>query len=243
MDDFKCLYSTFIDISNVTYYWELIEGAKVGSTETTYTEPVLSLTNLKPGTAKWRATVREKEKSAFKDITITILPFKKPNRPPKVHINPSSPVFAIEGNQVVLDGQGSIDEDGNQLEFEWKLLHGPAFELSASKSPVLRLDNLNRGNYTFDYNVQLFVIGRIAHLFEYYKGYLHYRLAVKDSQGEKASGTVDVIVSAKRDDPPKAQITDCNDQTIRTTMDIRLPLKTLTLCANTSTDDYVRYIY
>lgn len=61
---------------------------------------------LKEGKAKWRATVKENEKSSFRDISLTILPPKRLNRPPKVHINPSNPVHATEGNLVMLDGQG-----------------------------------------------------------------------------------------------------------------------------------------
>lgn len=209
----KIVLKSMQGISNVTYYWEVLEGGEVGLAETTYTEPILTLVNLKEGKTKWRATVKDGEKTSFRDIAITILPPKLLDRHIKVHINPQSPVHATEGDQIVLDGQGSESGDGGSLEFEWKLLHGPAFGLSAPKSPILQLDSLVRGNYTFE-------------------------LTIKNAGGATDAGTIDVIVSPKRDDPPKAQITLCTDTKARSAIDVRLPLKALTLCANTSTDDY-----
>lgn len=199
--------------SNLTYYWEVLEGGEVAAAEATYTEQILTLVNLKEGKMRWRAKVTGNDGSSHRDVAVTILPPKQPNRPPKVHINPSSPVLATEGDEVVLDAGGSSDEDGGPLDFDWKLLNGPVFLLPAINSAVLKLDSLTKGNYTFE-------------------------VTVKDKQGATDSGTVNVLVAPKRDDPPKAQISDCSDLVPRSSIDVRLPVKTLSLCANTSTDDY-----
>ncbi|VDM38192.1 unnamed protein product [Toxocara canis] len=208
----KIVRNSSSDFANYTYYWEVLDGGGFGSADT-YTEPVLTLSGLKEGVIRLRATVSDDSARSYRDVSVSVLSEKKPNKPPVAVIRPASPVHAVEGSRVVLDAEGSSDEDDSHLDFEWKLLNGPAVQLPAMNAAILRLDNLHVGNYSFG-------------------------LTVKDRDGATDHGTVDVIVSAKRDDPPKAQISQCGEQVSRSTIDVRLPTKTLLLCANTSTDDY-----
>ncbi|KHN80568.1 Dyslexia-associated protein -like protein [Toxocara canis] len=247
----KIVRNSSSDFANYTYYWEVLDGGGFGSADT-YTEPVLTLSGLKEGVIRLRATVSDDSARSYRDVSVSVLSEKKPNKPPVAVIRPASPVHAVEGSRVVLDAEGSSDEDDSHLDFEWKLLNGPAVQLPAMNAAILRLDNLHVGSSDEDDShldfewkllngpaVQLPAMNAaILRLDNLHVGNYSFGLTVKDRDGATDHGTVDVIVSAKRDDPPKAQISQCGEQVSRSTIDVRLPTKTLLLCANTSTDDY-----
>ncbi|MFH4981206.1 hypothetical protein AB6A40_007915 [Gnathostoma spinigerum] len=196
--------------SRYSVYWEVIEGEGLVSADT-YTQPILSLKELKPGKLSFRATVTKGSISSSRTISVNILAEQSPNHKPKAVIRPASPIEATEGTQIVLDAEGSVDEDGDSLLYEWKLLSGPAVSLPALNSAILRLQNLDKGTYKFG-------------------------VTVKDSKGAVDGAEVVVNVSAKRDDPPKAQISECG-KSIKGSIYVRLPVSFLYLCGNSSTDD------
>lgn len=61
---------------------------------------------------------------------------------------------------------------------------------------------------------------------------------VTDDSKASSNATVQVIVDAERDDPPKAMITQCGHPDSGS-ISVRLPFDELKLCGNSSTDDKV----
>uniref|UniRef100_A0A7E4UUC5 PKD domain-containing protein n=1 Tax=Panagrellus redivivus TaxID=6233 RepID=A0A7E4UUC5_PANRE len=195
--------------ANLTYYWQAIDG---NSYAEAYDKPILKLTQLAPGTLRFRVTITNEGISTHADATVDVLAPTKANSPPIAVIKPASPVLIDDRSQLVLDGEGSRDEDGKIVSYEWHLKKGPTVQLpTALNTPILTLAHLSAGNYTFG-------------------------LKVTDDAGGSDESSVDVLVHEERDDPPKARISLCGDSA-QGSITVRLPLESIYLCGNSSTDD------
>uniref|UniRef100_A0AC34F6U3 PKD domain-containing protein n=1 Tax=Panagrolaimus sp. ES5 TaxID=591445 RepID=A0AC34F6U3_9BILA len=196
---------------NWTFYWFALDGVGNGYAEA-YDNPILELTKLKPGKLRYQVTVKTGLISGEKQKDLEILAVKTENLKPHAVIKPASPIYIDEHSQLVLEGEGSRDDDGKIVTYEWHLKKGPSVQLpSALNTPILTLNNLQPGNYTFS-------------------------LKVTDDAGASDEIEVDVFVSEERDDPPKAHISRCGDSATGS-ITVRLPLDELNLCGNSSTDD------
>lgn len=65
-----------------------------------------------------------------------------------------------------------------------------------------------------------------------------FSVVVTDEEGLSSNTSAKVVVSAERDDPPKARITRCGYSDTGS-ITVRLPMDDLKLCGNASTDDKV----
>jgi hypothetical protein len=196
---------------NWTFYWVPLDGVGNGYADA-YDQPILELTNLKPGKVRYQVTVKSGNLSGEKIKDLEIIAERTENLKPHAIIKPASPIYIDENSQLVLEGGGSRDDDGKIVTYEWHLKKGPSIQLpSALNTPILTLNNLQPGNYTFS-------------------------LKVTDDAGSSDEIDVDVLVSVERDDPPKAHISRCGDSATGS-ITVRLPLDELYLCGNSSTDD------
>uniref|UniRef100_A0AC34R6B5 PKD/Chitinase domain-containing protein n=1 Tax=Panagrolaimus sp. JU765 TaxID=591449 RepID=A0AC34R6B5_9BILA len=199
------------DMGNWSFYWVPIEGLG-NSYADAYDEPILTLTKLKPGKLKFQVTVSNQIVSGHHEKSLIVYEPKKDNIKPIAMIKPPGPVKISENSQLVLDGEGSKDDDGKITTFEWHLKKGPSVQLPNDlNTPILTLNHLQPGNYTF-------------------------LLKVTDNSNESNETEIDVIVTEERDDPPKARISRCGD-TATGSITVRLPITALYLCGNGSTDD------
>uniref|UniRef100_A0A914DX77 PKD/Chitinase domain-containing protein n=1 Tax=Acrobeloides nanus TaxID=290746 RepID=A0A914DX77_9BILA len=195
---------------NWTYYWETVEGIGLSYAEAFDKEEIV-LSTLKNGTQHFRVTISDGKNQYHKDHILNVLSEKHANIPPKANIKPNGPITEYEHNNVVLDGEGSLDTDGKIASYEWKLKKGPTLQLPSMNTPILTLTSLTVGNYTFS-------------------------LTVTDDNGAKDETEIDIVILEERDDPPKAKISRCGDSSTGS-ITVRLPLEVLYLCANSSTDD------
>jgi hypothetical protein len=196
---------------NFTFYWVPLDGVGNGYAGA-YDSPILELTKLKPGKLKYQVTVKSGTLETKKEKDLEILAEKTENLKPHAVIKPATPIYIDEHSQLVLEGEGSRDDDGKIVTYEWHLKKGPSVQLpTALNTPILTLNNLQPGNYTFS-------------------------LKVTDDAEATDEIEVDVFVSEERDDPPKAHISRCGDSATGS-ITVRLPLDELYLCGNSSTDD------
>ncbi|CAI4227355.1 unnamed protein product [Auanema sp. JU1783] len=194
---------------NLTVHWDLIMGNGLANS-LSYNKETLHLTNLKEGKLQFRVTVTSLSGSSQKDFVLNVLSPEIVNKPPQAMIKPESPVHGVEGSQIVLDAEGSSDEN-KIISYKWSQDNGPTVNLPALDTPVLKLDSLVRGTYTFT-------------------------VSVTDSGNLSSSASVTVVIEAERDDPPKSIITLCESGDSGS-ITVRLPFEDLKLCGNMSTDD------
>ncbi|KAE9554712.1 hypothetical protein FO519_002040 [Halicephalobus sp. NKZ332] len=199
------------DEGNWTFYWTQIDGGG-NSYADAYDQSTLVLSKLKPGNLSFQVTVSNGVLTKHREKSLLITEAKKDNSKPVAVIKPASPVIIDEKSQLVLDGEGSKDDDGKITTFEWRLKKGPSVQLPTNlNTPILTLNNLQPGNYTFS-------------------------LKVIDDLNDFDETEVKVTVREERDDPPKARIYRCGDNTTGS-ITVRLPIEQLHLCGNGSTDD------
>ena len=111
---------------------------------------MLELTKLKPGKLSYRVTVQSGNISGAKEKGLEVLAEKTENLKPHAIVKPVSPHYIVENSQLVLNAESSRDDDGKIVTYEWHLKKGASVQLPTElNTPILTLNNLKPGNYTF----------------------------------------------------------------------------------------------
>ncbi|KAI1724556.1 dyslexia-associated protein like protein [Ditylenchus destructor] len=198
------------ETGNWTYTWDLIQGKGLGFPNE-FNKKQIVISQLQEGTMRFVVRVMNETMDGYSSRTLKILP-KSVTLNPKAVIRPPGPIFAVENNEIVLDGSGSIDYDGKITNYTWKLAKGVAANLPPLNVPVIKIPKLSPGNYSFELNIV-------------------------DSKGKKDQTDVNIIVRSANDILPKASITGCDEPALNGIITLRLPYKRLLLCGKDLTDN------
>ncbi|XP_068202619.1 dyslexia-associated protein KIAA0319-like protein isoform X2 [Palaemon carinicauda] len=80
--------------------------------------------------------------------SVTVLPPKRINQPPKAVVIPASQEIKLPNSGVIVDGSSSTD-DGEITSYRWEMVTAPlGYKLSEETAPALQLTDLVPGNYT-----------------------------------------------------------------------------------------------
>lgn len=141
----------------VTFAWTTENAVEVFITEGIGTrQPNGSLTNagpIKSTTYLLTAVGRGRNNTAQAMVAVTVeTGTTPPNRPPTAFVPISS--FLTPLRQVVLNGSGSFDPDGDPLTYEWRSLDGKATVLSPN-TPITQaiLEDSNHRDFEFELKV------------------------------------------------------------------------------------------
>uniref|UniRef100_A0A8C0YBF2 MANSC domain-containing protein n=1 Tax=Cyprinus carpio carpio TaxID=630221 RepID=A0A8C0YBF2_CYPCA len=168
-----------------TYEWTLvtspdghhgvIEGRHNKSTT------LFPLFQLSVGVYTVRVSVKAQQAYGESAVNFTVRSAVNINKPPKaVTLPKSQDVLLQEGSIFIINGSQSVDDAGI-VSYLWEKVDGPLWKPEGPvDTPVLQLQNLLPGEYTF-------------------------KLTVSDSDGLTDSSTGTVRVSIPKDDPPRAR--------------------------------------
>ncbi|XP_059364191.1 dyslexia-associated protein KIAA0319-like [Carassius carassius] len=165
-----------------TYEWTLVASPDRhhGVIEGQHNNSV-QLSELSVGVYAVRVSVKAQQAYGESAVNFTVHPAVNINKPPKAITLPKSQdVLLQEGSIVIINGSQSMDDAGI-VSYLWKKVDGPFWKPEGPvDTPVLQLQNLSPGEYTF-------------------------KLTVSDSNGLTDSSTATVRVSQPKDDPPRAK--------------------------------------
>ncbi|XP_016357930.1 dyslexia-associated protein KIAA0319-like isoform X2 [Sinocyclocheilus anshuiensis] len=165
-----------------TYEWTLVASPDRhhGVMEGRHNKSV-QLSELSVGVYAVRVSVKAQQAYGESAVNFTVHPAVNINKPPKAITLPKSQdVLLQEGSIFIINGSQSMDDAGI-VSYLWEKVDGPFWKPEGLvDTPVLQLQNLSPGEYTF-------------------------KLTVSDSDGLTDSSTATVRVSKPKDDPPRAR--------------------------------------
>ncbi|XP_016428114.1 dyslexia-associated protein KIAA0319-like isoform X3 [Sinocyclocheilus rhinocerous] len=165
-----------------TYEWTLVASPDRhhGVMEGRHNKSV-QLSELSVGVYAVRVSVKAQQAYGESAVNFTVHPAVNINKPPKAITLPKrQDVLLQEGSIFIINGSQSMDDAGI-VSYLWEKVDGPFWKPEGLvDTPVLQLQNLSPGEYTF-------------------------KLTVSDSDGLTDSSTATVRVSKPKDDPPRAR--------------------------------------
>ncbi|CAO2595556.1 Dyslexia-associated protein KIAA0319 homolog [Lemmus lemmus] len=142
-------------------------------------KPILQLSQLSVGLYAFRVAVSSENAFGEGYVNVTVLPAARVNQPPVAVVSPQIQELTVPLTSARIDGSQSTD-DTKIVSYHWEEVDGPILgEVFPADAPVLRLLNLDPGNYTF-------------------------RLTITDSDGATNSTTATLIIRDAVDYPPVA---------------------------------------
>ncbi|XP_042597352.1 dyslexia-associated protein KIAA0319 isoform X4 [Cyprinus carpio] len=165
-----------------TYEWTLVTSpdGHHGVIEGRHNKSV-KISELSVGVYTVRVSVKAQQAYGESAVNFTVRSAVNINKPPKaVTLPKSQDVLLQEGSIFIINGSQSVDDAGI-VSYLWEKVDGPLWKPEGPvDTPVLQLQNLLPGEYTF-------------------------KLTVSDSDGLTDSSTGTVRVSIPKDDPPRAR--------------------------------------
>ncbi|XP_063132675.1 dyslexia-associated protein KIAA0319 homolog isoform X4 [Rattus norvegicus] len=142
-------------------------------------KPTLHLSQLSVGLYAFRVAVSGENAFGEGYVNVTVMPAARINQPPVAIVSPQIQELSLPLTSALIDGSQSTD-DAEIVSYHWEEVDGPFLgEAFLDDSPLLRLSNLDPGNYTF-------------------------RLTITDSDGATNSTTAALIIRGSLDYPPVA---------------------------------------
>ncbi|XP_040611667.1 dyslexia-associated protein KIAA0319 homolog isoform X2 [Mesocricetus auratus] len=142
-------------------------------------KPILHLSQLSVGLYSFRVTVSSENAFGEGYVNVTVMPAARVNQPPVAVVSPQIQELTVPLTSALIDGSQSTD-DTKVVSYHWEEVDGPVLgEVFPADAPILRLLNLDPGNYTF-------------------------RLTITDSDGATNSTTATLIIHGAVDYPPVA---------------------------------------
>ncbi|XP_050986410.1 dyslexia-associated protein KIAA0319 isoform X2 [Labeo rohita] len=165
-----------------TYEWTLVTtpDGQQGVMEGRHKKSV-KISELSMGVYTVSVSVKAQQAYGESAVNFTVHPAVNINKPPKAIVLPErQDVLLQEGSIFIINGSQSVDDAGI-VTYQWEKVDGPFWKPEGPvDTPVLQLQNLSPGEYTF-------------------------KLTVSDSDGLTDSSTATVRVSNPKDDPPRAR--------------------------------------
>ncbi|EDL86494.1 similar to mKIAA0319 protein (predicted), isoform CRA_a [Rattus norvegicus] len=190
-------------------------------------KPTLHLSQLSVGLYAFRVAVSGENAFGEGYVNVTVMPAARINQPPVAIVSPQIQELSLPLTSALIDGSQSTD-DAEIVSYHWEEVDGPFLgEAFLDDSPLLRLSNLDPGNYTFRQFPSSPLLGMVS--------LTRLRLTITDSDGATNSTTAALIIRGSLDYPPVANAGP--NQTIT------LPQNTIILNGNQSSDDHQIVLY
>ncbi|ERE77278.1 putative dyslexia-associated protein [Cricetulus griseus] len=216
--------------STYSYEWSLMSHpVDFQGKITQENKPILHLSQLSVGLYTFRVTVSSENAFGEGYVNVTVMPAARVNQPPVAVVSPQIQELTVPLTSALIDGSQSTD-DTKIVSYHWEEVDGPVLgEVFPADAPILRLLNLDPGNYTFRQKQRKISPDLYAFLS------LILRLTITDSDGATNSTMATLIIHGAVDYPPVANAGP--NQTIT------LPQNTITLNGNQSSDDHQIVLY
>ncbi|XP_051999527.1 dyslexia-associated protein KIAA0319 isoform X1 [Xyrauchen texanus] len=141
----------------------------------------VKLSEMSVGVYAVRVTVKGKQVFGESELNVTVYPAVNVNMPPKAVTLPKSQDVLLRADSIIIINGSQSSDDAGIVSYLWEKVDGPLWKSEGPvDTPVLQLQNLLSGEYTFI-------------------------LTVSDSDGLTDSSNATIRVSSPKDDPPQAR--------------------------------------